>query len=84
MFIGIALIAASLMGCAPKSMPLRASMPQLPAQVTQPCPLPSQLPDGDISTLISALLDAWEAQAVCEIRRAAAVEAYEAARKLNP
>ena len=41
------------------------------------------LPDGDISTLISALLDAWEGQAVCEIRRAAAVEAYDAARATN-
>ena len=59
-------------------------MPQLPAQVVQPCPLPSPLNDGDISTLISALLDAWEAQAVCEIKRAAAVEAYDAARKMNP
>jgi hypothetical protein len=58
-------------------------MPPLPAQVVQPCPLPSPLNDGDISTLISALMDAWEGQAVCEIRRAAAVDAYEAARGIN-
>jgi hypothetical protein len=58
-------------------------MPALPAQVAQPCPLPAPLPDGDISTLISALLDAWEGQTVCEIRRAAAVDAYEAARAVN-
>jgi hypothetical protein len=42
------------------------------------------LHDGDISTLITALLDAWEGQAVCEIRRRGAVEAYEAARAVNP
>lgn len=81
----IVLTACLLMGCSATSMPpLRPTVPQLPAQVVQACHLPSPLADGNVSTLISALLDAWEGQAVCEIRRAAAVRAYEAARRLNP
>lgn len=80
----IALVVLSLTACAEKSMPLRASMPPLPAQVVQPCTLPSPLPDGNVSTLITALLDSWEASSECEVRRAGAVQAYEAARKLNP
>jgi hypothetical protein len=51
--------------------------------VSQPCDLPAPLSDGAIPTLITALLDAWEAGAECEVRRAAAVKAYEAARTIN-
>lgn len=83
--IGIALVCVIFLpGCSGKSTPqLQASLPQLPATVSQPCALPSPLPDGAIPTLISALLDAWEAGAECEVRRAAAVKAYENARAVN-
>ena len=81
----IALIALSLTGCAGKSMPpLRPTLPPLPATVEQPCRLPSPIPDGNVSTLISALLDAWEGLSECEVKRRGAVAAYEAARRLNP
>ena len=80
----IALIAMFLTGCSGKSTPqLQASLPQLPATVSQPCTQPSPLPDGAIPTLITALLDAWEAGAECEVRRAAAVKAYENARAVK-
>lgn len=69
--------------CSEKSMPLRVTMPALPAEVAQPCPLPTPLPDGQVPTLIAALLDAWEGLAECEVRRAGAVRAYEAARSIN-
>ena len=73
-----------LAGCSSKSTPqLQVSLPQLPATVSQPCALPSPLPDGAIPTLITALLDAWEAGAECEVSRAAAVKAYENARNIN-
>lgn len=58
-------------------------MPALPAEVAQPCQLPAPLPDGQVPTLIAALLDAWEGLAECEVRRAGAVAGYEAARSIN-
>jgi hypothetical protein len=63
--------------------PLRPTLPPLPAQAVQPCTLPSPLPDGNVSTLITALLDSWEAQSACEVKRRAVVDAYEAARAVN-
>ncbi len=83
-FTATALTVLCLSGCSGKSTPqLQASLPQLPATVSQPCDLPSPLPDGAIPTLITALLDAWEAGAECEVRRAAAVKAYENARAVK-
>lgn len=80
----ISLVALSLTACADKSMPpLRVTLPPLPAQAVQPCALPSPLPDGNVSTLITALLDSWEAQSQCEVKRRAVVDAYEAARAVN-
>lgn len=58
-------------------------MPALPAEVSHQCQLPSPLPDGSIPTLVAALMDSWQATAECEVRRAAAVRAYEAARSIN-
>jgi hypothetical protein len=49
--------------------------------VVQPCALPSPLPDGNVSTLITALLDSWHDLAECSARQHAAVEGYDAARK---
>jgi hypothetical protein len=80
----ISLTVPFLIGCSDKSMPLRVTMPPLPAKVMEPCALPSQLLDGQIPTVLTALQDAWQATSECEIRRAAAVEAYEAARAVNP
>jgi len=80
----IALIALSLTACASKSIPpQRPTVPPLPARVVQSCALPIPLPDGDVSTLIAALLDAWEGMTECEVKRAGAVQAYEAARAIN-
>ena len=78
----IALTALSLTACAGRSTPpLRPTVPQLPAQVVQACHLPSPLPDGNVSTLITALLDSWHDLAECSARHHAAVEGYDAARK---
>ncbi len=83
--IAIVIATALLMtACSAKSTPpLRPTLPPLPAQASQPCDLPAPLADGQVPTLIAALLDAWEGQAECEVRRRAAVEAYEAARAVN-
>ena len=82
-FTAIVLVALCLSGCGGQVTNTRLTLPPLPGSASLPCGPLMQLGDGEIPTLKDRNEYHQAKLAECEIRRRAAVEAYEKARTAN-
>ena len=82
--IAIILCAALLTGCGGQTMNTRITLPPLPGSVSASCSPLMKLGSDDPVLIWQANAYHMKALAGCELSRAGAVSAYEAARQLNP
>lgn len=82
--LAICLACVSLIACSTPPINTRVTLPPPPATVSTPCQPLILLRDGELATLVDSLTYHQQALAECETKRAGAVQAYEAARRLNP
>ena len=80
----IVLTAALLLSCGGRTMNTRVTLPPLPASVSAPCQDVKVLGSDDPALIWTANTYHMKALADCAINHSAIVQAYEAARKLNP
>lgn len=78
--LAICLVCMSLIACSTPQTNTRVTLPPLPATVSSPCPALMLLVNGELATLVDSLTYHQQALAECEVKRAGAVQAYEAAR----
>ena len=81
--IAISLVALSLTACGGQATNTRVTLPPLPASALQTCGPLMPLGSGEIPVLFDRNEYHQAKLAECEVRRAAAVKAYEAARAVN-